>query len=316
MTVRKQTVTERNPNGKRKSGVATRRTSRGKPRARSALRNPHAGRKADVPRLIVGIGASAGGLEAFKTFFANMPADTGMAFVLVQHLDPHHKSMLVDLLGRHTEMKVVEARDGVPVVANRVFIIPPDATLTITDGALRVTKPAPPREHRRPIDTFFASLAEDQGEHAVCIVLSGTGSDGTLGLRKIKEHGGLTLAQAEFDPTAMSGMPQSAAATGLVDHIMPVEEMPALLMEYQRICSKSLRKRTTTAPAATRLSTWRRSAPCCAPAPAMTSGSTSRTPWCGGSSAGCRCCASTRCPPSLNVCARSRGRSSCCFANS
>jgi two-component system CheB/CheR fusion protein len=234
MTVRKQTVTERNPNGKRKSGVTTRRTSRGKPRARSALRNPHAGRKADVPRLIVGIGASAGGLEAFTTFFANMSEDSGMAFVLVQHLDPHHKSMLVDLLGRHTEMKVIEAADGMRVAANRIFIIPPNATLTITDGALRVSKPAPPREHRRPIDTFFASLAEDQGEHAVCIVLSGTGSDGTLGLRKVKEHGGLSLAQGDFDATAMSGMPQSAAATGLVDHIIPVAEMPALLMDYQQ----------------------------------------------------------------------------------
>jgi two-component system, chemotaxis family, CheB/CheR fusion protein len=191
-------------------------------------------RKAAAPRLIIGIGASAGGLEAFRTFFANMPADSGMAFVLVQHLDPHHKSMLVDLLGRHTQMTVIEAADGMRVAVNCIFIIPPNATLTITGGALRVSKPAPAREHRRPIDTFFASLAKDQGECAVCIVLSGTGSDGTLGLRKVKEHGGLSLAQADFDATAMSGMPQSAAATGLVDHIIAVREMPALLMDYQQ----------------------------------------------------------------------------------
>lgn len=235
MIVRKQTATERNPNGKRNTRGAKRRASRGKPGAKSALRNPHAGKKAPPPpRLIVGIGASAGGLEAFTTFFANMPADSGMAFVLVQHLDPHHKSMLVDLLGRHTEMKVIEATDSLRVAANRIFIIPPNATLTITDGALRVSKPAPPREHRRPIDTFFASLAEDQREHAVCIVLSGTGSDGTQGLRKVKEHGGLSLAQGDADATALSGMPQSAAATGLVDHIIPVAEMPALLMDYQQ----------------------------------------------------------------------------------
>ncbi|MGH6738003.1 MAG: chemotaxis protein CheB, partial [Bradyrhizobium sp.] len=162
-----------------------------------------------------------------------MPADSGMAFVLVQHLAPDHKSMLADLLGRATAMAVIEAQDGMPVVENRVYVIPPDATLTFQAGKLRVARPAPPRERRRPIDTFFSSLAEDRGENAVCIVLSGTGSDGTLGLKAIKEHGGLALAQADFDRTAMSGMPHSAAATGLVDAVMPVEEMPAKLLNYQ-----------------------------------------------------------------------------------
>ena len=184
--------------------------------------------------LIVGIGASAGGLAAFKSFFANMPADSGMAFVLVQHLDPHHKSLLAELIARQTEMSVSEAEDGAQVIANRVFVVPPDATLTISGGVLRVARPAPPRHHRWPIDAFFSSLAEDQGENAVCIVLSGTGSDGSHGLRLVKEHGGLTLAQSEYDHLAMSGMPQSAAATGLVDHVMPVEEMPALLLGYHR----------------------------------------------------------------------------------
>jgi len=184
--------------------------------------------------LVVGIGASAGGLDAFKTFFMNMPSDSGMAFVLVQHLSPDHKSMLADLLGKTTAMTVIEADDRMRVMANHVYVIPPDATLTINDRTLRVVMPAPPREHRRPIDTFFSSLAEDQGENAVCIVLSGTGSDGALGLTTIKEHGGLTLAQAEFDHSAMSGMPHSAAATGFVDHVMPVEKMPARLVEYQQ----------------------------------------------------------------------------------
>jgi two-component system CheB/CheR fusion protein len=190
------------------------------------------------PGLVVGIGASAGGLDAFKAFFAHMPSDSGMAFVLVQHLSPDHKSMLVDLVGKATAMTVTEAEDGKSLDANCVHVIPPDATLTIKDRVLRVVMPAPPRQHRRPIDTFFASLAEDQGENAVCIVLAGTGSDGALGLRVVKEHGGLTLAQALFDHSAMSGMPSSAAATGLVDHVMPVEEMPARLIEYQRHLSQ------------------------------------------------------------------------------
>jgi two-component system CheB/CheR fusion protein len=184
--------------------------------------------------LIVGIGASAGGLGAFKSFLSNMMVDSGMAFILVQHLSPDHKSMLSELLARSTAMPVVEAADGMAIEANRVFIIPPDATLTVKNRCLQVERPAPPRERRRPIDTFFSSLAEDQGENAVCIVLSGTGSDGTLGLKQVKENGGLTLAQAEFDHTAMSGMPLSATATGLVDYVLPVEEMPAKLLEYQR----------------------------------------------------------------------------------
>ncbi|MFM9862296.1 MAG: chemotaxis protein CheB [Micropepsaceae bacterium] len=183
--------------------------------------------------LVVGIGASAGGLTAFKKFFANMPIDNGMAFVLVQHLDPHHDSLLVALIANQTGMKVVEARDGAQLCANSVFIIPPDATLTIKGGALHLTKPAPPRELRHPIDTFFLSLAEDQGENAVCIVLAGTGSDGTFGLKAVKESGGLTMAQAEYDDHAMVGMPGSAAATGLVDLVLPVESMPARLIAHR-----------------------------------------------------------------------------------
>ena len=183
--------------------------------------------------LIVGIGASAGGLNAFKTFFSCMPADSGMAFVLVQHLSPDHKSMLAEILGRVAAMPVLEAEDGMAVDADRVYVIPPDATLALKDRRLLVSRPAPPRELRRPIDTFFSSLAEDQGDNAICIVLAGTGSDGTLGLKVIKENGGLTLAQAEFDHTAMTGMPHSATATGLVDHVLPVDEMPAKLLEYR-----------------------------------------------------------------------------------
>ena len=183
--------------------------------------------------LIVGIGASAGGLEAFKSFFGNTAADTGMAFVLVQHLSPDYKSMLAELLGKTTAMPVIEATDGIAVKADCVFVIPPDATMTIAGGRLKIVKPAPPRDRRRPIDTFLQSLAEDQGENAICIILSGTGSDGTLGAAAIKEHGGLTLAQSEYDSHALPGMPQSAAATGQVDDVLAVEAMPAKLAAYQ-----------------------------------------------------------------------------------
>ena len=187
-----------------------------------------------LPSLVVGIGASAGGLAAFKTFLGNTPADTGMAFILVQHLDPHHKSLLVELLGAGASIPVVTADHGIAISGNCVFVIPPDATLTIKDGILQVVTPAPRYEKRRPIDTFFAALAEDCGDRAVAIVLSGAGSDGALGVRKIREHGGLTLAQAEFDHVAQMGMPQSAAATGMVDHVVPIEDMPGLLIHYQQ----------------------------------------------------------------------------------
>jgi two-component system CheB/CheR fusion protein len=194
--------------------------------------SPAASSTPDKLSLVVGIGASAGGLEAFTRFFAHMPADSGMAFVLIQHLDPQRVSMLVELLSAKTTMPVTAAADGAPVTANSVFVIPPNAVLTIAEGVLRLSQPAPAREHRRPVDAFFTSLAVDQGERAACIILSGGGSDGTEGVRAVKEHGGLTLAQAEFDQHAMTGMPSSAAATGLVDFVLPVEDMPGRLMSY------------------------------------------------------------------------------------
>ena len=167
------------------------------------------------PSLVVGIGASAGGLAAFRSFFDNMPADTGMAFVLVQHLDPEHRSLLVELLRPHTAMQVVEAQDRAALMPNQIHVIPPNATLTLEGDVLRVATPVPAREYRRPIDTFFLTLAESQEDCAVGVILSGVGSDGSLGVKAIKEYGGFTLAQAEFDETAMTGMPRNATETGL-----------------------------------------------------------------------------------------------------
>jgi len=186
-----------------------------------------------LPHLVIGIGASAGGLEAFLSFFANLTPDSGMGFVIVQHLSPDHESILADILARSAPIPVVEAEHGMRVEPNRVHVIPPDATLTIENGQLQLAKPAPPRGTRRPIDSFFTSLAHDQGDNAVSIVLSGVGSDGAAGLAAVKESGGLTIAQAEYDHHAMSGMPQSAAATGQVDYVLKVEDIPAKLIEYR-----------------------------------------------------------------------------------
>ncbi len=182
---------------------------------------------------VVGIGASAGGLAAFEAFFSGMPADVdpGMAFVLVQHLAPDHKSILTDLIGRYTDMDAFEVEDGMEVMPNCVYIIPPNCDMAFLNGTLQLLEPAAPRGMRLPIDFFFRSLAQDQGERAIGVVLSGTGSDGALGVRAIKGGGGMVMVQnpefAEFD-----GMPRSAIATGFVDFELPPPEMPAQLISY------------------------------------------------------------------------------------
>ncbi len=182
---------------------------------------------------IVGIGASAGGLAAIEAFFSGMPPglDPGMAFVLVQHLDPDHKSLLTELIQRGTRMQVLEVVDGMVVKINCVYIIPPNRDMAFLNGSLQLLEPTAPRGHRLPIDFLFRSLALDQRERAIGVVLSGTGSDGTLGVRAIKGEGGMVMAQSpassEFD-----GMPRSALATGLVDYDLPPAEMPAQLIAY------------------------------------------------------------------------------------
>ena len=182
---------------------------------------------------IVGIGASAGGLAAFEAFFSAMPADAspGMAFVLVQHLAPDHKSILADLVKRYTRMQVYEVEDGMKVQPNCAYIIPPNRDMAFLNGTLQLLEPAAPRGQRLPIDFFFRSLAQDQRERAICIVLSGTGSDGTLGVRAIKGEGGMVMAQSP-ESTEYDGMPRSAIATGLVDYVLPPAEMPAQLIAY------------------------------------------------------------------------------------
>ncbi len=156
-----------------------------------------------------------------------------MAFVLVQHLDPNHDSALDSIIGGHTAMPVQVAKTGMAVRPNHIYVIPANAILTMRSERLHVARPATPVMRRTSINAFLTSLAEDRGEDAVGIVLAGFGSDGTSGMAAIKEHGGLTLAQAEFDHQAKSGMPQNAASSGFVDHVIPVESMPAVLLAYR-----------------------------------------------------------------------------------
>jgi len=189
---------------------------------------------------VVGIGASAGGLAAFETFFANTPTDPqlGMAFVLVQHLDPDHRSILVDLVRRYTRMEVFEAQDGMPVAPGCTYIIPPRKDLALLNGRLHLMDPTLPRGLRLPIDFFFRSIAQDLGEHAICVILSGTGTDGTLGLRAIKEAGGMAMVQAP-ESAGHDGMPRSAISTGLADFVLSPKDMPDQLIAYtQRIMSR------------------------------------------------------------------------------
>ena len=182
---------------------------------------------------VVGIGASAGGLAAFEAFFSGMPSDAepGMAFVLVQHLAPDHKSLLTEIIKRYTRMEVLEVEDGMIVRPNCTYIIPPNRDMALLNGSLKLLKPTAPRGHRLPVDFFFRSLAQDQHERAICIVLSGTGSDGTLGVRAVKGEGGIAMVQ-DVDSAGYDGMPRSAIATGLVDYVLPATEMSAQLTAY------------------------------------------------------------------------------------
>jgi len=154
-----------------------------------------------------------------------------MAFVLVQHLDPNHESLTADLLARHTTMQVVEARDQMPIEMNHVYMIPPNKYLTIHDNVLQLSEPVLRRGLRLPIDNFFRSLAEAHEERAIGIILSGTGSDGTLGIKAIKGAGGVTLAEVP-ESAQYNGMLRSAVATGLVDYVVPIEGMPDILIRY------------------------------------------------------------------------------------
>jgi two-component system CheB/CheR fusion protein len=215
--------------------MGRRKTSAG-PRRRGAIAaevcKPRAGRP-DARCPVVGIGASAGGLATFESFFRATPPDSGAAFVLIQHLDPTHESLTAELLTKHTRMPVVQVEGDTPVEPDHVYVIPPNKYLSIERGTLRLTAPSEPRGMRMPIDLFLRSLAADRPEKAVGIILSGTGTDGSLGLKEIEGAGGMTMVQAP-ETAQYDGMPRSAIATGGVDHVLAVEDMPGVLLQWVR----------------------------------------------------------------------------------
>lgn len=180
---------------------------------------------------IVGVGASAGGLEACESLFSAISADIGLSFVVVVHLDPTHVSLMPELLQKKTKLRVSQVVDGTDVEINHIYVIPPDKEMHILKGTLYLTETRKPRQQNLPIDLFFRSLAEDQGSNAIAIILSGTGSDGSSGLKVIKEACGMVMAQSV--PSAKyDGMPRSAVATGLVDFVLPANEMAEKLASY------------------------------------------------------------------------------------
>ncbi len=183
---------------------------------------------------IVGIGASAGGLEALELFFGKMPKNSGMAFVVIQHLDPNHVGIMPELLQRITGMKVFQAIDGVKVKPDCVYVIPPNRSLTILHDSLHLFEPLEVRGLRLPIDIFFRSLADDRQENSIGVVLSGMGSDGSLGLKAIKEKNGVVVVQdpasAKFD-----GMPSAALEAVVPDIVAPADELPIKLIEFLKI---------------------------------------------------------------------------------
>ena len=183
---------------------------------------------------VVGIGASAGGLEACGKLLSALPADTGMAFILVQHLDPAHESMMVDLLGSRTSLVVHQAADGMPVRAGHLYVIPPATYLSVGDGKLRLSHPLARHGARMPFDFLLAALAEEYGQNAICVVLSGSGTDGSLGVTKVKGKGGYVVAQ-DPDEAGYDGMPCGAINSGAVDLVLLAARIPAALIRHAKM---------------------------------------------------------------------------------
>ena len=187
--------------------------------------------EAPEPSHVVGIGASAGGLEAIDAFFSNMPTKNDYAFVVIQHLSPDHKSLMVEILSKKTEMPVNRAEDSMKVRPGEIYLIPPKKNLVLFHGKLLLRDQEPTRGLNLPIDVFFRSLAEDQEEKAVAIILSGTGSDGMRGVRAVKHAGGMIMAQAP-ESAQFDGMPRAAISTGMADFVLPPDQMPAQLVAF------------------------------------------------------------------------------------
>lgn len=214
-----------------KNGISETKAGRRRSREQAVVaRGPPHG-SADFP--IVGIGASAGGLEACTKLLGALPPDNGMAFILVQHLDPTHESMMAELLAYRTSMTVVQATNGMQLERRHLYIIPPGSYLSVSNGALHLSEPGARHGARLPFDFLLRSLAGEYGERAICVILSGTGADGSLGLKAVKEKGGLVIAQ-DPDEAAFDGMPRNAILTGAVDLVLPLASIPDALIKFHR----------------------------------------------------------------------------------
>jgi len=183
------------------------------------------------PEYVIALGASAGGLESLTTFFDHIPSDSNMAFIVIQHLSPDHKSMMDSLLARHTQMKILQASDGITILPNSIYLNPPKNNLTLFNGKLLLNPFDKTRGLHLPIDVFMKSLAEDLNTRAIGIIFSGTGSDGTVGIQAIKKAGGMTMAQ-DLETAQFDGMPRSAIATGMIDYTCAPSQMPDIIMNY------------------------------------------------------------------------------------
>ena len=198
----------------------------------ATFENQNGDGKSNNPTHVVGIGASAGGLESLERLFTNMPYDTGMAFVVIQHLSPDFKSLMDELLARYTDLPIYRAEDGMRVETNSVYLIPPKKEMIVSAGRLLLTDKDPKQSLTMPIDRFFRSLAQDSGDRAVGVILSGTGSDGSRGICDIHNAGGLVICETK-ETAKFDGMPQAAQETGIVDQVMPAESIPAALLNHK-----------------------------------------------------------------------------------
>jgi len=183
---------------------------------------------------VVGLGGSAGAISSLLSFFKSIPSDPGLAFVVVLHLSPEHESTLPQLLQRCTEMEVVQVQDTLRIMPNRVYVIPPRKSLRMIDGHVQLGEPQTDRGRHVAVDLFFRTLADTHGPHSAAVVLSGADGDGAIGIKRIKERGGLTVAQ-DPDEAEHGGMPRASISTGMVDWVLPVDEIAAKLLEYFRL---------------------------------------------------------------------------------
>src|SRR5215203_2003220 len=182
--------------------------------------------------MVVGLGASAGGIRAAKEFLENVPEGSGMAYVVILHLSPEHDSYLAEVLQQSTRMPVTQVNESVRIVPDHVYVIAPNRSLSVRDDSLVLSEVTCVEERRAPVDIFFRTLADSLGARAACVVLSGTGANGSMGLKRVKEYGGVTAVQ---DPreAEYSDMPRNSIATGLVDYVLPVAEIPGRLVKYR-----------------------------------------------------------------------------------